>query len=69
VGVAVRAAAAGETEVGHWTFAKADGARIPVELSVSALRGGASGITGFLLVAGDITERLRAEEDPQALAR
>jgi len=51
----------GQIEEGEWTFCRSDGTRFPVQLSVSALRQGESQVKGFLLVAGDITERKLAE--------
>ena len=53
----------GELETGEWTYVRKDGVRVPVVLTVSALRNDAGQITGFLGVARDITERKAAEEE------
>ena len=45
----------------EWTYLRKDGSRFPVNLSVTALRDVADGITGFLGIAIDITERKRGE--------
>lgn len=39
----------------EWTYRRKDGTRFPVQLSVTALRDAAGGITGFLGMASDIT--------------
>jgi PAS domain S-box-containing protein len=50
-------------EENEWTFIRKDGTRVPVLLSVSALRDESSGqVTGFVGLNYDITERKRAEE-------
>ena len=48
-----------ETE---WTFLRRNKERFPVELSISALHRGEGGVSGFLLVASDITERKQVED-------
>jgi PAS domain S-box-containing protein len=49
-------------EEGEWTFIRKDGTRVPVLLSVTALRNEHDQITGFVGLANDLTERKRAEE-------
>ena len=49
-----------------WTFVRPDGTRVPVHLSMSAMRGEDGRITGFVGVAHDLTDRQQAE---QALRR
>lgn len=46
---------------GEWTYARADGGRVPVLLSVTALRDARGEIFGFLGMATDISIRLQAE--------
>ncbi|MBI1765355.1 MAG: PAS domain S-box protein [Acidobacteria bacterium] len=46
----------------EWTYLRKDGARLPVNLSVSALRDAQGELTGYLAIANDITERRRAQE-------
>lgn len=46
----------------EWTYLRKDGTRLPVNLSVSALRDAQGELTGFLAIANDITERKRAQE-------
>ncbi|MDP3070747.1 MAG: PAS domain S-box protein [Opitutaceae bacterium] len=45
----------------EWTYVRKDGTRVPVLLSVTALRDPSGTITGFLGIARDITTRRRAE--------
>ena len=61
--VFVARAQRGEIEEREWTYICKDGRRIPVLLSVTALRNGNGAITGFLGVARDITERMRVEAE------
>ena len=60
--VFVLAARQGIEETLPWTYIRADGERLQVSLAVTAERGRGGEITGFLGVATDITERVRAEE-------
>ncbi len=45
-----------------WTFVRADGTRVPVHLSVGAMRTADGRIKGFVAVAHDLTDRKQAEE-------
>lgn len=47
----------------EWTYVRRDGATLTVLLSVTALRDAAGEITGFLAMAVDITDRVRARSD------
>jgi PAS domain S-box-containing protein len=47
----------------EWTFIRKDGTRVPVLLSVTALRDGNGKITGFVGLTYDLTERKRAEDE------
>lgn len=46
----------------EWAYLRKDGTRLPVNLSVSALRDSHGELTGFLAIANDITERKRAQD-------
>ena len=50
-------------EENEWTFIRKDGTRVPVLLSVTALRDESSQITGFVGLTYDLSERKRAEEE------
>jgi PAS domain S-box-containing protein len=59
----------GRADQGEWTYVRKDGRRLPVLLSVTALRQAADGrITGFLGVAVDQTERQQARESLASMA-
>lgn len=60
--VLLAAARAGRFEFGDWNYRRADGSVLRVSLSVTALHDGAGRASGFLAVAIDQTERLRAAE-------
>lgn len=53
----------GVAEEREWTFVRKDGSRLPVILSVTALRGGDGSITGIVGIASDITQRKRDENE------
>ncbi len=53
-------ARAGGVEEREWTWLCGDGRRLPVRLSVTALRDDERKVTGFLIIANDLTERNRA---------
>lgn len=52
----------GLAEEREWTFIRKDGSRVPANLSITALRDEAGGITGFVGQVYDLTERKQAEE-------
>ena len=58
----------GEVDEREWTYVRKDGSRLPVWLSVTALRDEAGAIAGFLGIASDLTERKQLEGN-LALAR
>ncbi len=47
----------------EWTYIRKDGGRVPVRLSVSALRDAEGSITGFMGIAHDVTQIKKAEEE------
>src|SRR5436190_21418430 len=52
----------GAADEREWTFIRKDGTRLPVLLSVTALRDEQQNITGYVGIAADITERRRTAE-------
>ena len=62
-------ARAGQSETHEWTYVRKDGSRLPIILSVSALRDSAGNITGFLGVARDISERRALEAQKELSMR
>lgn len=46
----------------EWHYIRRDGSRFPVHLTTSVLRNSEGGITGYIGVAVDITDRCRADE-------
>ena len=59
----------GEEDEREWTYIRKDGSRVPVFLSVTALREDGGAVTGFVGIARDITLRRRAEEELRKLYR
>ena len=57
----VERARRGGHEVGEWTYIRKDGTRLTVLLAVTAVFDPEGRIDGFLGIATDVTERLRAE--------
>ena len=52
----------------EWTYIRKDGTRVPVQLTVTALRDGVHGLTGYLVIAFDISERKRLTDSITHLA-
>jgi diguanylate cyclase (GGDEF)-like protein/PAS domain S-box-containing protein len=53
----------GEADEREWTYVRKDGSRLPVRLSVTAVRGGDGAINGFMGIAADLSERQLAREN------
>src|SRR5205085_10678968 len=52
----------GAADEREWTFVRKDGSRLPVRLSITAVRGGDGALTGFMGIAADLTERQLARQ-------
>ena len=52
----------GKVDEREWTYVRKDGSRFPVLLSMTAIRDNDGGITGYLGVASDISERIQSEQ-------
>lgn len=52
----------GRGETREWTYVRKDGSRLPVLLSISALRASDGSLNGYVGVARDLTERKQHEE-------
>ncbi|HEY6529045.1 MAG TPA: EAL domain-containing protein [Cellvibrionaceae bacterium] len=53
----------GAVDEREWTYVRKDGSSFPVLLSVTALRNNLGDVTGYLCIASDITERIRANAE------
>jgi PAS domain S-box-containing protein len=56
-------ALSGRPDEGRWTFVRADGSRLTVNLIVTGARNEQGHLVGFIAIATDITAQLRAEEE------
>ncbi|QDQ87347.1 EAL domain-containing protein [Alcaligenaceae bacterium SJ-26] len=52
----------------EWMYVRRDGSKFPVQLTLSALKDANEGVSGFLAMAFDISERKRADEYIQHIA-
>ncbi|MGL5018358.1 MAG: PAS domain S-box protein [Luteolibacter sp.] len=52
----------GQPDLFEWNYVRKDGSRLPVLLSVTALRDDGGTVSGYLGIASDLTERRRNEE-------
>jgi PAS domain S-box-containing protein len=57
----------GEPETREWTYVRADGSRVPVCLTVSAMRAEDGTLQGFMGIAEDITRRKELDADRERL--
>lgn len=57
----------GRVDEREWTYIHRDGTRIPVRLSVTAIRAEAGDITGFLGIASDLRQEKEAEQERQQI--
>jgi diguanylate cyclase (GGDEF)-like protein/PAS domain S-box-containing protein len=64
----VAKARGGEIDENNWTYIHKNGDKIPVRLSITALYDAHGHINGFLGIAYDITEQLKADEQLERLA-
>ncbi len=67
--VFVAKARAGGTETREWTYVNKSGSRVPISLSVSAMRNEQGELVGFLGIATELTARKQAEADRLVLER
>lgn len=67
--VLAQAARTGCTDTCEWTYVRKNGTRLPVTLTVSAMRDEDGELLGFIGIAQDVTERRRAEETRRLLER
>ena len=63
-----RTRATGEPDEREWTYIRKDGSRVPVLLSITAIRDPQGGIAGYLGIATSIEERKRAEANLRVAA-
>ena len=52
----------GRAEEREWTYLRQDGSRVPVRVSITALRDRRGSTTGYLVIASDVTQQRLAEE-------
>jgi PAS domain S-box-containing protein len=60
--LAFRARDISQPDEREWTYVRADGMRVPVRLTFTAIRNRRARVVGFLAIASDITEQRIAEE-------
>lgn len=61
--VFVASAKRGQAETREWTYRRKDGSHLPVQLTLSAIRGARGEITGYVGIARDITKERRTKEE------
>lgn len=60
--VLAHVARSGVAERRRWTYVRKDGSRLPVDLTVTAIRAADGRVTGFIGIGEDVSDRLRAEQ-------
>jgi PAS domain S-box-containing protein len=60
--VVARAEVNAHADEREWMYVRQDGSRVPVRVSVTAMRDRRSEITGYLMIASDVTQQRLAEE-------
>ena len=61
-GLVATARKSGPFDEREWTYIRQDGTRVPVRVSITAMRDGQGDITGYLAIASDVTQQRLAEE-------
>ncbi len=60
--LSVKACSSDQPEERDWTYIRRDGGRVPVRLSITAMRDRRGQITGFLALASDVTAQRQSED-------
>lgn len=55
------------TEFSEWTYVRKDGAKIPVQLSISPIKSSGDQLTGYLVMANDLSSFKKAERELKQL--
>ncbi|MES2817538.1 MAG: PAS domain S-box protein [Pseudomonadota bacterium] len=66
--VLVARAASGQSEQREWSYVRHDGSRVPVLLTVSAMRDDSQTLLGFVTIAQDLSQRQLAQQRLQQIA-
>lgn len=64
----VAMARGGSLDNREWTYVRKDGSRLPVDLTITALRGADGRVNGFLGIASDISTRKKSEMQMRKLS-
>lgn len=62
----IASARRGHAETREWTYQRKDGSRLPVQLTISPIRGMHGEVKGFVGIARDVTEERRTKEELRA---
>src|SRR5688572_30944885 len=66
-GFAVLVARTDAADEREWTYVRQDGSRVPVRVSMTAMRDRHGDVTGYLAIANDVTQQRLAEEGRREL--